>query len=165
MFSNIVLLFLVLAYYHDFWEKGEKMEDSFSHYFLKHRDWQDELYKKMYSITETTSALTQFTCSQLQQCKVDRFVYWLIQRDDITTNVFTYCTVHCTIWLMCYVKMIKRQTHGFIFPVSFFLMRVMSENCHSHTIQPEQETAPQCTNEKTRKAQFQVIKKLSNRQS
>lgn len=42
--------------------------------------------------------VTQLTCGQLLHCKVDRFVYWLIQRDDITTNLFTYCTVHsCTI--------------------------------------------------------------------
>jgi len=44
--------------------------------------------------------VTQLTCGQLLHCKVDRFVYWLIQRDDITTNLFTYCTVHCTIWLV-----------------------------------------------------------------
>lgn len=30
--------------------------------------------------------VTYLTCNQLLQCKSDRFVYWLIQRDDEHNN-------------------------------------------------------------------------------
>lgn len=44
---------------------------------------------------------------QLLQCKGDRFVYWLIQRDDEHDNR-TYCTVPCIFELLCVMlKLLK----------------------------------------------------------
>lgn len=66
--------------------------------------------------------VTYLTCNQLLRCKGDRFVYWLIQRDDEHNNRtidLLYSTVY--LWVvMCYVEMIKRQTSGFISTLHFF---------------------------------------------
>lgn len=74
--------------------------------------------------------VTYLTCNQLLQCKGDRFVYWLIQRDDEHNNRtidLLYSTVY--LWVvMCYVEIIKRQTSSFIpyLHLSFILQSFFS---------------------------------------
>lgn len=67
--------------------------------------------------------VTYLTCNQLLQCRRDRFVYWLIQRDDEHNNR-TYCTVQCIFELSCVMLKWLKDKPAVSYPlcVVFFLL-------------------------------------------
>lgn len=76
----------------------------------------DVLHNKKENKQSCFFFVTYLTYCLLPQCKGERSVYWLIQRDDEHNNKtidLLYSTVY--LWVvLCYVETIKRQTRSFI---------------------------------------------------
>lgn len=113
--SNIVLLFLVLAYYcHPWGKKSERTKwDIFIHAYLISYSMgfiSDRENCKKYMTTSPVCIIY----NQLLQCKeTDMYIGWS-KEITLQQNLFTYCTEHCTFWLVMYdVKIIKKTNPRF----------------------------------------------------
>lgn len=115
-FSDLLHFIFITWFYIHLWNKRKKVKEyrifaftSLTIFYISYREnYINDVFhrKKKRSLV---FFVTFLTCNQLLQCKSDRFVYWLIQRDDEHNNRtidLLYRTVY--LWVvMCYVEVIK----------------------------------------------------------